>query len=81
MLGLFTEALSSYSRTAGPPCKVRIALDTFDDDDAAALAAALADGNVKRTAITASLRAAGIDIGQEAVGRHTNGTCACGRLR
>ncbi len=80
-LGAFTEALASNYLKSGPPCRVRVALDTFDKDDAAALTAALADPEVPRAAITRSIRAAGISIGQEAVGRHTNGICACGQLR
>lgn len=64
----------------GPRCSVAVMADRLDDADAADLAAAIADPTVTASAIWRALAMRGHHLGADAIRRHRNGVCACGRV-
>lgn len=73
-----TLTLTAGATTPGPTCAVGRLLRTLDDDDAAALTAALDDTVGYRTAdIWRALDLEGHRVGRQSVSRHRRHECRC----
>lgn len=64
----------------GPPCTLRVLLESLDATERADLEAVVADGAINATTIAALLREDGRPIGEDTIRRHRTGRCACGKL-
>jgi hypothetical protein len=76
-MGFAAEVLGNV-RKPGTPCLIRVALDSFTDEERADYEAVVANERIPRAAITAALHARGFECGKQAVVNHANGKCACG---
>ena len=62
----------------GPLCTVKLILGELSPEDATGLNQAMADLEVKTTAIRRALVARGFQIGDTSIARHRKGECFCG---
>ncbi len=60
------------------PCKARAILNTLNDKDRAILESALDDAVLwQANTLANSLKARGVDLGQESIRRHRTKACSC----
>lgn len=76
LLARITEAAGTQR---GPRCTVAVVLAKLDGSDRTDLEHALENRDVTASAIFRVLREDGHNIGDQAIGRHRRGECACGR--
>ncbi len=62
----------------GPLCTVRLILEDLTAEDVDGLNQAMADLEVKTTAIRRALVARGFQVGDTSIARHRKGECLCG---
>ncbi len=62
----------------GPLCTVKLILADLPSEDVDGLNQAMADPEVKTTAIRRALVARGFQIGDTSIARHRKGECFCG---
>ena len=62
----------------GPRCTVGAILDKLDDDDRAALTAALDDDEVQGSGLARLLSSRGHKVNGNTIQRHRRGDCSCG---
>ena len=78
----FAEALTSAAKKPGSKCGVGQALATFTGKDLTVLVDALDDCGPGKTLgysqLARALKAEGVSVGDNGVGRHINGECSCG---
>lgn len=70
------EKLQKPKRPTGLPCSVAVLLRNLNNEDRAALYAAL-DGNQSSSDIYWALRDEGHKVGKQTIGRHRRGECRC----
>ena len=78
----FAEALTSAAKKPGSKCGVGQALATFTGKDHTALVDALDDcgpgKGIGYSQLARALKAEGVAVSDNGVGRHINGECSCG---
>jgi len=72
--------IRSAATVNGPRCSVAVMADRLDAGDADDFAAAIADPTITASAIWRALAMRGHHLGADAIRRHRNGVCACGRV-
>ena len=78
----FAEALTSAAKKPGSKCGVGQALATFTGKDHTVLVGAIADCGPNKgigySQLARALKAEGVSVADNGVGRHINGECSCG---
>lgn len=74
------EAIAAQRVVKGPSCSISVIRAQLDDEDRAALDAAMARTGTPSSVIARALRANGHDVQHQTVQRHRRGECKCPSL-
>lgn len=78
-MSLLDEFRQEQSSRKPVACRIAVALEQMDKDDADALVVALGDESIQHVTVTNVLRAHGYSMGKDAVAHHRRGQCGCAR--
>jgi len=79
MSGLDEMHAIALNAQRGTPCWVRSKTRGLSAEDADTLDAALGDSGIMSSTISTWLDRRGVRVGQQSIGRHRRGVCACDR--
>lgn len=72
------DALRAETRSQGPECTIGKALRRMSPENAEKVQAALDNDDVKTSVIARALRAIGVTVAEQTLGRHRRKGCSCG---
>jgi hypothetical protein len=71
------DELRAASTRRGPHCSVDVLLNSIEPDLAKEVREAMVDSTITKTVLARGLRANGHRVTDEAVQRHSRGSCSC----